>query len=91
MRKIAKIKVMRKTLESLYHIAGELAKKLGKRVTLEDAIVYLLKIELLDVKPSPVLSEVERDRKNFLMILEQKFSKAQPGDFNEYDYNDIVG
>ncbi len=86
------IKVTRKTLESLHRVAGELAKKLGKRVTLENAIVYLLKKnEVIEVESSPFLSEVEKDRKNFLMILECKFSGAQPEDFKEYDYNDIGG
>jgi hypothetical protein len=69
------IKVTRKILESLHRLAGELAKKLGKRVTLEDAIVYLLKKnESIEVKSSSFLSEVEKDRKIFLMILERKFS-----------------
>jgi len=86
------IKVTRKTLESLHRVVGELAKKRGKRVTLEDAIVHLLKKnESLEVKSSHFLSEVEKDRKNFLMILERKFSGAQPQDFKEYDYNDIGG
>ena len=86
------IKVTRKTLESLHRIVGELAKKRGKRVTLEDAIVHLLKkSESIEVKSSYFLSEVEKDRKNFLMILERKFSGAQPEDFKEYDYNDIGG
>jgi hypothetical protein len=71
------IKVTRKILESLHRLAGELAKKLGKRVTLEDAIVYLLKKnESIEVKSSSFLSEVEKDRKIFLMILERKFSEG---------------
>jgi len=86
------IKVTRKTLEILHRVVRELAKKRGKRVTLEDAIVHLLKKnESTEVKSSPFLSEVEKDRKNFLMILERKFSGAQPKDFKEYDYNDIGG
>ena len=92
MSKNTTIKVTRKTLESLHRVVGELAKKLGKRVTLEDAIVHLLKKnESIEVKSLPFLSEVEKDRKNFLMILERKFSGAQPEDFKEYDYNDIGG
>ncbi len=92
MSKNTTIKVTRKTLESLHRVVGELANKLGKRVTLEDAIVHLLKKnESLEVKSSPFLSEVEKDRKNFLKILEQKFSGAQPEDFEEYDYNDVGG
>jgi len=43
MSKNPTIKVTRKTLESLRCIVRELAKKRGKRVTLEDAIVHLLK------------------------------------------------
>lgn len=90
MSKNTTIKVTRKTLESLHRVVGDLAKKQGKRVTLDDAIVYLLKKnKSLDENSSPFLSEIEKDRKNFLMILEQKFSGAQPEDFNEYDYNDI--
>ena len=92
MSKNTTIKVTRNTLESLHRVVGELAKKWGKRVTLEDAIVHLLKkSESLEVKPSPFLSEVEKDRKNFLKILEQKFSGAQLEDFKEYNYNDIGG
>ncbi len=92
MSKNTTIKVTRKTLESLHRVVGELANKLGKRVTLEDAIVHLLKkYKSLKVKSSPFLPEVEKDRKNFLMILEQKFSGAKPEDFEEYDYNDIGG
>ncbi len=90
MSKNTTIKVTRKTLESLHRVVGDLAKKQGKRVTLDDAIVHLLKKDKsLDEKSSPFLSEIEKDRKNFLMILEQKFSGGQPEDFNEYDYNDI--
>jgi len=86
------IKVTRKTLESLYRVVGELAKKRGKRVTLEDAIVHLLKKnESLEENSSSFLSEVGEDRKNFLMLLEHKFSGAQPEDFKEYDYNNIGG
>ena len=47
--------------------------------------------ESIEVKSSPFLSEVEKDRKNFLMLLERKFPGAQPEDFKEYDYNDIGG
>lgn len=92
MSKNTTIKVTRKTLESLHRVVGELAKKRGTRVTLEDAIVYLLKKKKsIEAKSSPFLSEVEKDRKNFLMILEQKFPGAQPEDFKEYNYDDIGG
>ena len=92
MSKNTKIKVTRKTLESLHRLIEELVKRRGKRVTLEDAIVHLLKKkESLEVKSSPFLSEIEKDRKNFLMIMERKFSGAQLEDFKEYDYNDISG
>lgn len=92
MSKNTTIKVSKTTLEQLHRLAGKLANKMSKRVTLEDAIIHLLKKnESEGAKSSPFLSEVEKDRKNFLLILDQKFSGAQPEDFKEYDYNDIGG
>ncbi len=90
MSKTTTIKVSKSTLERLHRLVGELAKQRGKRITLEEAIIHMLeKNELLDKKTEQ--AEIEKDRKSFLSLIEQKFFGAKPEDFKEYDYDDIGG
>ncbi len=87
MSKNTTIKVSKKTLEKLHKLAGELAAEIGKRVTLEQAINKLL--EEKSMKNDENLSNIEDDRKAFLVILDQKFTGGRPEDYKEYDYEDI--
>lgn len=87
MSKNTTIKVSKKTLEKLHKLAGEMATAMGKRVTLEEAIIKLL--EEKNKMNDEDLANIEDDRKSFLAILDQKISGGQPEDFKEYDYEDI--
>jgi len=86
------IKVSKKTLERLHCIVGELTKNQGRRITLEDAIIYLLEkgeSTLSDIGGSE--SKIEKDRKAILTLMEQKFYGIHPDDLKEYNYDDIGG
>ncbi len=87
MSKNTTIKVSKKTLESLHKLAGEMATKLGKRVTLEDAINKLL--EERNKKSNEESSNIDDGREAFLALLEQKIKGGQPEDFKEYNFEDI--
>ena len=87
MSKNTTIKVSKETLEKLHKLAGELAAEMGKRVTLEEAINKLL--EEKSKKNDENLSNIEEDRKAFLVLLDHKFTGGQPEDYKEYDYEDI--
>ncbi|MHA1437411.1 MAG: hypothetical protein ACTSPD_07510 [Promethearchaeota archaeon] len=89
MSKNTTIKVSKKTLKRLHQFAGELTQQIGKRVTLEGAIIKLL--EQKDKFSSDASSElkIDEDRKTFLALLDEVFEGAGPEDFKEYDYNDI--
>jgi len=90
MSKHTTIKVSKKTLGLLHRLAGNLARKNGKRVTLEQAILHLVqKNKALEEKPTQFISEMENERRSFLTLVEQKFFGAQPEDFKEYDYEDV--
>ena len=88
MSKNTTMKVSKKTLEKLHKLAGELAAKRGKRVTLEEAIIKLLE-ENEKARDHINSSQIKNDRQTFLTLLDQKFSGGQPEDFKEYDYEDI--
>ncbi|MHA1196750.1 MAG: hypothetical protein ACTSRH_12230 [Promethearchaeota archaeon] len=81
------IKVSKKTLERLHKLAGELASKSGKRVSLEEAIKNLL--EKRKHHKTEKSSKKENDIKIFLDFLSQKVVGAGPEDFKEYDYDDV--
>jgi len=86
------IKVSKSTVERLHRVGGELAKKKGKRITLEDAILYLLeKIEETSLDAENIDTKVERDRKAILSLMEKKFYGIHPEDFKEYNFEDIGG
>jgi hypothetical protein len=90
MSKNTTIKVSKKTLEKLHRLAGELAKERSKRVTLEEAINYLLeeKQNALYINSSKSI-KLRQDRKKFLELLEETVEGAGPDDFKEYDFEDI--
>ncbi|MHA1328182.1 MAG: hypothetical protein ACTSRH_12825 [Promethearchaeota archaeon] len=87
MNKNTTIKVSKKTLERLHKLAGELASKSGKRISLEEAIKRLL--EEREHHKIEKSSKKENDIKIFLDFLNQKVTGAGPEDFKEYDYDDI--
>jgi predicted transcriptional regulator len=87
MNKNTTIKVSKSTLEKLHKLAGVMASEKGKRVTLEEAINKL--IEEKYNKKDEKTNKFEEDRKNFLILIDQKISGGQPEDFKEYNYNDM--
>ena len=90
MSKNTTIKVSKKTLESLHKLAGEMATTMGKRVTLEEAINYLLEEKQNTVDKNSLKSlKLKQDRKKFLELLEETVEGAGPDDFKEYDFKDI--
>jgi len=88
MSKNTTMKVSKKTLEKLHRLAGEMAAKKGRRVTLEEAIIELLE-ENEKKKNNLNSSKIKDDRKAFLTLLDKKFPGGQPEDFKEYNYEDI--
>jgi len=86
------IKVSKSTTERLHRIVGELAKKKGKRITLEDAILYLLeKVEATSLSAENIDTKIERDRKAILALMEKKFYGIHQEDFKEYNFEDDGG
>ena len=86
------IKVSKKTAKRLHRIVGELTHDQGRRITLEDAIVYLLERQENSLsKIEDLESKIEKDRKAILSLMEQKFYGIHPDDLKEYDYEDIGG
>ena len=87
MNKNTTIKVSKKTLEKLHKLAGAIASEKGKRITLEEAINELLEEKYN--KKDEKTNSIKEDRKNFLILLNQKIPGGQPEDFKEYNYNDM--
>lgn len=81
------MKVSRPTLKKLHRLAGHLAAERGRRVTLEDALIYLLR------------NEAKRDqaravrREEFLAFVRAHAAEApggiDPEDSREYDFEDV--
>lgn len=90
MGKNSTLKVSKKTLKRLHQLVGELTKEKGRRISLEDAIVQLLEEKEKHYKDKTALFvKIEKDRKDFLNILDETFHGAGPDDFKEYDFEDL--
>ncbi|MBD3255080.1 MAG: hypothetical protein GF383_08295 [Candidatus Lokiarchaeota archaeon] len=85
------IKVSKTTAKRLHRIVGELTKNLGRRVTLEEAIVYLLENSKTAQRIEGLESKMIDDRKKILSLMQKKFYGIHSDDLKEYDYNDIGG
>jgi len=88
MSKNTTMKISKKTLKRLHKLAGEIAAEKGKRVTLEEALLVLL--EENEMKKNKMkLHKTNEDREELLSLLEMKIEGAGPGDYKEYDFNDL--
>ena len=85
------IKVSKDTVRRLHKLVGELIKQRERRVSLEEAIIYLLKIEKKNNSSNSEArhSEINEERKEFLLLMDKKYFGAGPEDYKEYNYNDI--
>ena len=85
------IKVSKKTLKKLHKLAGKLTQEKERRVTLEDAIIYILNEHKSKNKKESNSLRIQNDRESVLSLLQKKVEGAGPLDFSEYDYDDIGG
>ncbi len=85
------IKVSKKTLKKLHKLAGKLTQEKERRVTLEDAILYVLNEHKKRKDKEFDSLEIQSDRETVLSLLQKKVEGAGPNDFKEYDYDDIGG
>ena len=88
MSKNTTMKLSKKTLEKLHKLAGEIATQKGRRVTLEEALIQLLEKNEKSKKNQNNIKNLN-DRKEFLNLLNQKFSGGRPEDYKEYNYEDV--
>lgn len=88
MSKNTTMKLSKETLEKLHKLAGEIAAQKGRRVTLEEALIQLLE-ENENHKKKQNITKNKDDRKEFLTLLNQKFSGGRPDDYKEYNYEDV--
>ena len=88
MSKNTTMKLSKDTLKKLHKFAGEIAAEKGKRVTLEEALLVLLKEKEMKEKERK-LHEANEDRKELLSLLDMEIEGAGPADFKEYDFNDL--
>jgi len=79
------IKVKRETLKRLIRIVGELTIKLGRKVSYDEAIQFLIKNYMKKEE-----AENQADKK-LQILLQKSFEVAGSDDFREYNYEDIGG
>ena len=84
------IKVSKKTLKKLHKFVGKLKQLKGERISMEDAINYLLSgYKKYEDRSPEFVEKVNKDRKQFLKILQQGIKGAGPEDYKEYDFEDV--
>ena len=88
MSKNTTMKLSKETLEKLHRLAGEIATKKGRRVTLEEALIQLMEENEKNKAKQNSTKNLD-DRKEFLTLLDQKFSGGRPEDYKEYNYDDV--
>ncbi len=90
MTEYSTIKVTKKTLQKLHKFVGKLKQLKGERISMEDAINYLLSENKKYEKRSPeFIEKLNKDREQFLKILQQGIKGAGPEDYKEYGFEDI--
>ena len=90
MTEYSTIKVTKKTLQELHKFVGKLKQLKGERVSMEDAINYLLNEHKKYENRSPEFVEkLNKDREQFLKLLQQGIKGAGPEDYKEYGFEDV--
>jgi len=90
MTEYSTIKVTKKTLQKLHKFVGKLKQLKGEGISMEDAINYLLSENKKYEKRTPeFIEKLNRDREQFLKILQQGIKGAGPEDYKEYGFKDI--
>ena len=79
------IKIKRKTLVELTKIAGELTMLLGRRLSYDEVIQYLIK----KYHEDKVREQSDKATKLLLSMIEKPVECGGPEDFREYEYEGI--
>jgi hypothetical protein len=90
MEKFTSVKITQGTLKKLHMMASKLSIVKGKRLNLDETIDSLIEIaDKTDSTNNLEKRETERDRKEFLKMLNHKIKGAGPDDYKSYDFEDI--
>ncbi|MEX0569272.1 MAG: hypothetical protein Q6363_009000 [Candidatus Njordarchaeota archaeon] len=79
------VRVRKGTLNKLSLIVGELSVRLGRKVTYDEAINYLINI----YKSKRSRRALDNSTIKLIKLIKKPFPGAGPEDFREYDYDDL--
>lgn len=90
MEKFSSVKVSQTTLKKLHNMASKLSLIFGKRLNLDETIDSIIDIADKSAQVAKLeKEEIEKDRIEFLELLNKKIKGAGPEDYIPYDFNDV--
>jgi len=91
MDRFSTIKVSKKNLSKLHHIAAKISLSKGGKISLDEVISSLIEIaEKNSLETVEEAKEIEKDREKIIQLLKIPLIGAGPEDYKEYNFEDTI-